>query len=1303
MKVLKTYGRKFKTSVLEVSNTKRDWSPEVVVLQTPPRNRSDILFESLCNPSAQVKRAPRGKVKYGNVTNLFNDSSVQPDNGRQKKSGSGLSENRGCRKRPRKNANTLRKPLAAQQNDVAQSLAGKRAGPRQRKVARPPTKLSLRSKKPQAQPLPSTSTGNGDFSRNESAMRSPSSACSTSSCEIPRRLLKDDSSFSLSLDSPVNPTSSTPKKNVKCNTVDAVSIGLSLLSDMSNTDLSSHRSRKGGSSIEGSSNWVTFRKKRNRANWRCVDKENRKKARLSFESEDASNSPVRNKWSPFMVSTPMPNAQVNKVGTEGWILNSAIETPHVAPATSSRHSVLGQGSATLKKQDQQTGTHKANHGLRRNLSSAMSFQDPSLGNLSGLSREIFPDNAVTTTSKVVDYSGHMSTLTNSILSKPACSIAPLQCNESSAELFVSQQTDVEVSNISVDIEGLQGGELSKADTTLGEHSARLDTSALQECVHMSETEKSKGHVEPEASHQLLEKYSELFTKELHVKVADIMKKLNADKEQSQHSSLVIAQSYSEKTFSLEKGTLQNAFKLKELRVVLTDLKHEEAKNKNVLGYSTDMSSLVDKDDAKQSVSLRKAIMGKGFAMNEVNILKNARHKIQKKSEAHPTNGKTPDISSSGEPQLTTISDGIDQLCSLKDKALWEKFQLKDVCVVLTDLKDQSATMQHKNGAHVNYTLPHKKPLMQESVCAPFSRADVCHQNPSSSCEQQGSHSWNVSTVHQSSNTPFQHCPGESSKFEMSNVPDIKLGQVINSFSCQMEQKLPQTSNRKIIKKNSQGHEKSIDTEPLLMPSVTYGTKNSLSSTSEGFETQIMPSLHSSSKYKNKVLEQCSSNETKLKEAKVVLKRSNAQCQPMKLPPPPALKEKSDKSRNRSNNGPLDCVEDRRITASNCNSLQNQSKKENWAACMRRQARLTMARRSAIPPRMPLDANRMLLDICNQHKPVTFKQALGVRAFQECVKIGEGLYGEVFRIGRGSEASAIKIVPIEGSFLVNGEKQKTAAQILPEAIICQELSALSKTEQATSCPNFIEVKRLHYVQGKYPSALLKQWDVFDSERTSENDRPDCFKAGQKYFMFQFSDGGISLEDYEINSATEAKSIFLQVACALAVAETALEFEHRDLHWGNILVAPAEKRYIHCRLPQGRFILDTNGVFVSVIDYTLSRLRKGGAVIFTDVSHEDELFSGVGDYQFDIYRRMKEHNQNDWKSFKPYTNALWLHYLSCKLLEKGWSSTRSRQQSSAVAELREWSDKLILQCSSSIDIFLRCIGTQSTQNTTGAYYR
>jgi len=39
---------------------------------------------------------------------------------------------------------------------------------------------------------------------------------------------------------------------------------------------------------------------------------------------------------------------------------------------------------------------------------------------------------------------------------------------------------------------------------------------------------------------------------------------------------------------------------------------------------------------------------------------------------------------------------------------------------------------------------------------------------------------------------------------------------------------------------------------------------------------------------------------------------------------------------------------------------------------------------------------------------------------------------------------------------------------------------------------------------------------------------------------------------------------QTALALAVAEEALAFEHRDLHWGNIMLSPPHTTHITARL-------------------------------------------------------------------------------------------------------------------------------------------
>ncbi|KAH1012341.1 hypothetical protein HUJ05_011514 [Dendroctonus ponderosae] len=62
-----------------------------------------------------------------------------------------------------------------------------------------------------------------------------------------------------------------------------------------------------------------------------------------------------------------------------------------------------------------------------------------------------------------------------------------------------------------------------------------------------------------------------------------------------------------------------------------------------------------------------------------------------------------------------------------------------------------------------------------------------------------------------------------------------------------------------------------------------------------------------------------------------------------------------------------------------------------------------------------------------------------------------------------------------------------------------------------------------------------------------------------------------------------------------------------------------------------------------------MTHNGVTTFTDLGKDPDLFLSEGDYQFDIYRLMKERNKNDWTAFMPYSNILWLHYILRKAIK------------------------------------------------------
>ena len=306
---------------------------------------------------------------------------------------------------------------------------------------------------------------------------------------------------------------------------------------------------------------------------------------------------------------------------------------------------------------------------------------------------------------------------------------------------------------------------------------------------------------------------------------------------------------------------------------------------------------------------------------------------------------------------------------------------------------------------------------------------------------------------------------------------------------------------------------------------------------------------------------------------------------------------------------------------------------------------------------PNDALGNLLNLCSNQKVVSINEIYEDNILQSSKKVGEGAFGEVFLVNSPEITSqpVLKVVPIGGKLEVNGEEQTTFEDISSEVKISSILSKLREGKKNMT-EGFVELRNCNVFQGKYPESLLHLWDQFDDEKRSENDRPDFFPADQHFIALEYGNGGRDLEKFVFRHPGQAWAAWQQVAHTLAVAELELSFEHRDLHWGNVLVKETKEKEVQYRLAGDTFTVDTEGVSISIIDFSLSRLSTGGHTIFSDKTTDPTLFTALGkdkpggDYQFDIYRKMKYHNKEDWEKFSPKTNIFWLHYILDKMVDK-----------------------------------------------------
>ncbi|KLT41186.1 hypothetical protein CC85DRAFT_248103 [Cutaneotrichosporon oleaginosum] len=266
------------------------------------------------------------------------------------------------------------------------------------------------------------------------------------------------------------------------------------------------------------------------------------------------------------------------------------------------------------------------------------------------------------------------------------------------------------------------------------------------------------------------------------------------------------------------------------------------------------------------------------------------------------------------------------------------------------------------------------------------------------------------------------------------------------------------------------------------------------------------------------------------------------------------------------------------------------------------------------------------------------------------KVGEASYSEVFSVGDGDRAVVVKVVPLLGK-TGSSSKGKTVAEFPDCSAVPDVVREIEITRRMSQTPGggFVEFLGAFVVEGTYPAQLLAEWDRYSDECGTENLRPDSFLPSQRYALVVLGNGGEDLESYRFENTrgwVQAAAVFWQVADALARAEAWTEFEHRDLHEGQILINDVDA---DPPAPVTDY-LDTRstGVRATVIDFGLSRLDMPdqGAVYS---ALPEEVYEGVGD-QWDVYREQRDvvEEAGAWDSFHPSTNVLWLHYLAARLL-------------------------------------------------------
>ncbi|OAG39552.1 hypothetical protein AYO21_06196 [Fonsecaea monophora] len=346
------------------------------------------------------------------------------------------------------------------------------------------------------------------------------------------------------------------------------------------------------------------------------------------------------------------------------------------------------------------------------------------------------------------------------------------------------------------------------------------------------------------------------------------------------------------------------------------------------------------------------------------------------------------------------------------------------------------------------------------------------------------------------------------------------------------------------------------------------------------------------------------------------------------------------------------------------------------------------------------ANLTWLELQQLEPLLSLVQQKAVKDFQEfgrsigkkyiCTKLGEGSYADVFKL-QGKDLADIEDLEKRGGLIIKIIPFKLTKESNNDITDLESVGREVRLMQSVDALHgFVRCRGIHIVSGQYPDVLLEAFDTFKATRpvSAHHTSPlKDFSPQQLYAILEMNDVGKPIYHLRPLSAFQVYDIFWKTAMSLAVAEKQIEFEHRDMHNGNICFKPltkdgpldASQKVIEEMSDRPQVVLGMSNLQVTIIDYTLSRARINAGddsdiIVFDPMSYwETEAYNPENEAekrQWRTYRRVREwaraaeleakggaeleglkyEARDKYERFLPKSNLFWLGYLLADMLAK-----------------------------------------------------